>query len=245
MTLSYTSAAHDAIAFTPESGLNVDVNEPVYTEGEKHIRISHVYSVAPTTSAMTPLMTPADFSKPRTFVCDNWLEAMPCDISKFIMQIVNTPPTIKEVIDDILKDYVSPVFVASHELEFVVSDDDNLDDLEFFNVDDSDEDLQDHVQFMMYEYLNNIEEEDDGDDKLEKLYRHWFPTDQELYDALPSRCKKNEFDEEQMWGMIKSDRNYVVRQVYSNITMDEFNKRYKDVITLIGELHVEKQYLKR
>ena len=48
-----------------------------------------------------------------------------------------------------------------------------------------------------------------------------------------------------MWAMIKSDRNYVVRQVYSNITMDEFNKKYEDVVTLIDELHVEKQYLKR
>lgn len=245
MTLSYTSAVHDAITFTPESGLNDGVNESVYTEGEKHIRISHVYSVAPTTSAMNPLMTPADFSKPRTFVCDNWLEAMPDDISQYIMQIVNTPPTIKEVVNEILKDYVSPVFVATHELEFVVSDDDNLDDLEFFNVDDSDEELTDHVLSMMIEYLNNIEEEDDGDDKLEKMYRHWFPTDQELYDALPSRCKITEYDQEAMWDMIKSDRNYVVRQVYSNITMDEFNKRYEDVITLIAEYHVEKQYLKR
>lgn len=188
-------------------------------------------------------MTPADFSKPRTFVCDNWLEAMPCDISKFIMQIVNTPPTIKEVVKDVLKDYVSPVFVAPRELELVVSDDD--DDLGFFNVNDSDEDLYDHVQNMMLEYLNNIEEEDDGDDKLDKMYRHWFPTDQELYDALPSRCKNTEHDREAMWAMIKSDRNYVVRQVYSNITMDEFNKKYEDVVTLIDELHVEKQYLKR
>ena len=60
--------------------------------GEKHIRISHVYSVDHPTP-MTQLMTPADFAKPIIPACDNWLDVLPADLTSYIIKLTSVPST--------------------------------------------------------------------------------------------------------------------------------------------------------
>ena len=72
---------------------------------------------------MTHLMTPTDSTTPRTLVCDNWLEAMPCDISRYIMDL--TVITIDELVEEVHESVVHkplPYTVDQEELDEIIAD---------------------------------------------------------------------------------------------------------------------------
>ena len=88
--MAYTPSVANPTTVTTDSVLTGDASRSVYTEGEKHIRISHVYDVDHPAS-MTQLMTPADFTKPAIAVCDNWLDVLPADLTSYIIKLSSAP----------------------------------------------------------------------------------------------------------------------------------------------------------
>ena len=80
-----------------------------------------------------PPMTSTDFATtPHALVCDNWLEALPCDISRYIMDL--TVITIDELVEQVYEGVIhTPLTytVDEEELEDIQTDNQREYDIEY------------------------------------------------------------------------------------------------------------------
>lgn len=183
---------------------------------------------------------------------DNWLESMPEDISRYVMQLVDTPPSMKEFINDAIV-FQSPTFTGyipddSPLLEWDIT---NISDPTFdmdealidcnIQYGDSGVDMDDYVLDCIKKCIYDVEmyEEDEG--KLKNMYNHWFPTDQDIYNSLPERLKhrQNSMD------IIKNDRDYVIETIYYRKAREAYEKKFEPkIVSIIGnkiEMRFEKK----
>lgn len=219
-------------------------------EGEKHIRIRHVYRVEhpeemsclPTLTYNPALLTPFYFTCPiegekdirishvyrvehpaeMPLFTNNYLDCLPDDITRYIMDLTK-PPSIDEVCCKLVKNLKSPMFEGS-----VPIDDDACDYEYYYTIDTGDSSVE-YITSLMKDYLDELDDEQE-----QEYFEYWFPNDDYIYDCLPERVKRQDKEHtKEMYNLIRKDKEYVIRSILFNRMCDYFKKHY--VLTIVSK----------
>lgn len=169
-------------------------------EGEKDIRISHVYRVE----------HPAKMS----LFTNNYLDCLPDDITQYIMELTK-PPSIDDLFHKLTKNTKSPTFEGK-----VPIDDDVLDPAYYYEI-DTDDSVFEYFETIIKDYLNELDDEEEMGH-----FNHWFPTDDIIYDNLPEYVKTTGDDRGQMQLMITDQKYFVCRCIITNKMIEYFKEKY-------------------
>jgi len=189
-----------------------------------------------------------------TNLAGNWLESMPDDISRYVMQLVDTPPSMKEFINDVIV-FQSPTFTGyipddSPLLEWDITNTldhtfDMDDIIAHCNIQygDSGVDMDDYVLDCIKKGLDDVEMYEDDDGKLEKMFKYWFPTNLDIYNDLPERLKNRDYNHHK--SMIENDRNYVIETIYYRKAREAYDKKFEPKIVSIIDNKIEMRFEKK